>query len=134
VEIDHLAEVPIITRFQLSDTETIFLPHIGTKIVLAQPKVHCAKQGWLPGQLMSESTLHSWDPLHETQWNALLRATSNIKINGYSVLTISVTVDVNYYRARYTHEMIFNNGESAVNVGYMYSASVGAIVFEIGEI
>jgi uncharacterized protein YraI len=83
---------------------------------------------------MSESTIHNWDPLRETQWNVLLRATTNIKINGYSVCTISVSVDVNYYRARYIHEMIFKNGESVVNIGHMYSASVGPIVFEIGEI
>ena len=47
---------------------------------------------------MTESTLHRWDPLKETEWNALLRATTSIKINGYSVLTLSVSVDVNYYR------------------------------------
>ena len=48
--------------------------------------------------------------------------------------TVTVSVDVNYYRARYIHEMIFKNGESVVNIGYMYSSSIGAIVFEIGEI
>ena len=83
---------------------------------------------------MTESTLHRWDPLKETEWNALLRATTSIKVNGYSVLTLSVSVDVNYYRARYIQEMLFKNGESVYNIGHIYSASIGPIVFELTEI
>ena len=63
---------------------------------------------------MSESTIHNWDPLRETQWNVLLRATTNIKINGYSVCTISVSVDVNYYRYFGSEE----TGTDAVSVGF----------------
>jgi hypothetical protein len=83
---------------------------------------------------MTESTLHRWDPLKETEWNALLRATTNLKINGYSVMTLVVTVDVNYYRARYSQEMLFKNGESVYNIGHIYSSSIGGIVFELSEI
>jgi hypothetical protein len=101
---------------------------------MAQPKVLSATAGWLPGNFMTESTIHSWDPLVETQWNVLLRATSNVKINGYSVCTISVSVDVNYYVARYTHEMLFKSGHSVFNVGYIYSSTPGSMVFEVGEI
>ena len=83
---------------------------------------------------MTEPILHRWDPLKETEWNNLLRATTNFDIKGYSVLTISVSVDVSHYRARYTHEMLFRDGESVFNIGYIYSESIGPMVFELSEI
>jgi len=82
---------------------------------------------------MSESTVHSWDPRNPTQWNQLLRATTNIKVNGYSVCTITISCDVSHYRARYTHEMLFTS-HSVFNSGYIYSSSVGPLVFEVSEI
>lgn len=110
LEIDHLAEVPILTRFAPSTFDTTLLMHVNTRFAMAQPKVLSASNGWMPGSFMTESTIHSWDPLNETQWNQLLRATTNVKVNGYSVCTISVSVDVIYYRASYTHEMLFKDG------------------------
>jgi len=134
VEIDHLAEVPVLTRWAPSDTATTILCHPGTKLLTGLPKVRSALAGWSPGELTSESTIHSWNPLVETLWNTLLRATTKIQINGYSVNTLSVSVDVNYYRARYTQELLFSNGESVFNHGHIYSSTVGAIVFELSEI
>ena len=55
-------------------------------------------------------------------------------MSGFGVQTISCSVDVNYYRARYMQEMHFRNGAILSNVGYLWSSSVGPMVFEVNEI
>ncbi len=43
-----------------------------------------------------------WEPSEgNTEWNQLLRATSDIRANGHSVYTVATTVDVNHYRVKY---------------------------------
>ena len=66
IEIDHLAEVPILTRFAPSDSATTMMIHYHTKVLTGLPKVRSALAGWNPGEYTSESTIHSWDPLVET--------------------------------------------------------------------
>lgn len=75
--------------------------HVETPFVLAQPKVVNAAHGWMPGDCMMEPIIHLWSTYEPTEWNQLLRATSNIATNGFGVLTVSASVDVTYYRARY---------------------------------
>jgi hypothetical protein len=100
---------------------------------MAQPKIINPNTGWVPGTPLTESSIHVLDPRNPTQWNQLLRATTNVKVNGYSVCTITISVDVSHYRARYTHEMLFP-AHSVFNSGHIYSSSIGPLVFEIAEI
>jgi len=41
---------------------------------------------------------------------------------------------VSYYRSKYIQEMIFKDGESVLNLGFLWSSSIGPMVFEINEI
>ena len=81
-----------------------------------------------------EPWVHAWDELAKSEWNQLLRATSDIRCVGHSVYTVSTTVDVSYFRGKYIQEMLFRDGHSVYNIGYLYSSSIGPIVFEINEI
>ena len=84
---------------------------------------------------MHEPFIHLWDPVDKkTEWNQLLRATTNMKVNGHSVFTISSTVDVTHYRAKYIQTLHFSDGSCVKNLGYLYSSSIGSIVFELNEI
>lgn len=134
IEIDHLAEVPILSRFMPSQTETSLLLHRDTKLVVATPKVHNPKAGWVPGAVMMEPFVVLWDYYKSVEWNQLLRGTSDIRVNGHSVFTISVSTDVTHYRSRYVQEILFRCGTSVFNVGYLHSSSIGPIIFEINEI
>jgi len=57
-----------------------------------------------------------------------------MKVNGHSVFTISSTVDVTHYRAKYIQTLHFSDGSCVKNLGYLYSSSIGSIVFELNEI
>ena len=132
-EIDHLAEVPILTRFQPSDPGTILRLHAQTAFVLAQPKVSQPLYGWYNSDARMEPVVHLWSTTQPTEWNQLLRATSDTKVNGFGVYTVSASVDVTYYRARYLQSMHFSNGAIVTNIGYLWSSSIGPIVFELYE-
>ena len=87
------------------------------------------------GAVQMESFVHLWEPIGGvTEWNQLLRATSDIRILGHSVFTIAATVDVNHYRARYDQLLFFKDGSVCVNLGFLYSSSIGPVVFELNEI
>ena len=82
-----------------------------------------------------EPFVHLWDPVAgNTEWNQLLRATSDIRVNGHSVYTVAVTVDVSHYRAKYVQTMHMRDGSEVINLGYLYSSSIGPMVFELNEI
>jgi len=82
-----------------------------------------------------EPFVHPWEPLGGfTEWNQLLRATCDVRANGHSVYTIATTVDVNHYRGKYYQTMYFKDGSEVINCGYIYSTSIGAIIFELNEI
>lgn len=134
VQIDHLSEVPILTRFHLSEHSTVILPHIDTLFTTSTPKVMSPIEGWHPGDAVMEPIIHRWDPMLPTEWNQLLRATSNVNVKGFGVLTITATVDVNYYRAKFIQQLHFKDGQMIPNIGYVTSSSIGPIVFEMTEI
>lgn len=103
--------------------------------MVASPKVHNPQAGWIPGAVVMEPFVHLWDPNDgKTEWNQLLRATSDVRINGHSVYTVATTVDVSHYRAKFAQELYFRDGSKVVNLGYLYSSSIGPIVFELNEI
>jgi hypothetical protein len=81
-----------------------------------------------------EPIIHKWSAMEPTEWNQLLRATSDVSVRGFGVYTVSTSVDVTYYRARYLQEMHFKCGTILTNVGYLWTSSIGPIVFEINEI
>ena len=69
VQIDHLTEVPIVSRFALSEHGTVLRPHIDTLFTMSTPKVLSPIEGWHPGDAMMEAIVHRWDPLLPTEWN-----------------------------------------------------------------
>jgi hypothetical protein len=78
--------------------------------------------------------VHRWDQRNPTQWNELLRATSDVDVRGFGVLTIVVSADVNYYQGKYIQEMHFRRGNTLYNTGYVWTSSPGPIMWELSEI
>ena len=68
-EIDHLAEIPILTRFEPSHYATYLRMHVDSSHMVAQPKVLNPLQGWVPGDPTMEPIIHSWSRTEPTQWN-----------------------------------------------------------------
>ena len=66
LEIDHFAEVPILTKFDPSPTAKHILPHLGTKFIVSQPKVLDPSRGWSPDNFHLEPIVHTWDPLYRS--------------------------------------------------------------------
>jgi hypothetical protein len=60
LEIDHIGDIPIFTRFQPLPCGTILRLHKALPFTMAQPRVSNGGQGWLPGNPFMESKVHQW--------------------------------------------------------------------------
>lgn len=81
-----------------------------------------------------EPIVHSWSLLDPTQWNQLLRATSDVDARGFGVLTIVVSTDIVHYQGKYIQQMHFRRGNTLYQSGYVWTNSLGALTWEISEI
>ena len=81
-----------------------------------------------------EPIIHSWNTIAPTQWNKLLRATTNFTVLGWGGLNCIVSVDLSHYRALYRQYMYFRDGDILVNIGYLWGNSVSPLIFELFEL
>ena len=75
--------------------------HEQTAFMVAQPKVVNPLNGWFPGDPTMEPKIYYWSKTDPTEWNQLLRATSDIDSRGFGVFTIVVSTDIVYYSGKY---------------------------------